>query len=295
MELWIPVTFLAAAVQTLRFMLQRHLAAATLSAAGATLSRFLYSAPLAGACLALYLALSGQGLPVPLPGFWAYAVLGGLAQILATVFTVMLFKHRNFAVGITFKKTEVILSAVVGFLLLGDVLGPWAWLAIAVGLVGVLLLSDPPQGGSLFNRAAGLGLMAGLAFAFAGVGYRGVVLHLDGGDALLRALTGLLAVTVLQTFSLGLWLIWREPGQVRRVLGSWRVSSLVGLTSMIGSASWFVAFTMQSAALVFAVGQVELIFSALAALFVFGERISRREWLGMAVLCASILLLIFTR
>lgn len=40
--------------------------------------------------------------------FWAYALAGGLTQILATMCVVALFAERNFAVGITFKKTEVI-------------------------------------------------------------------------------------------------------------------------------------------------------------------------------------------
>ena len=295
MEPWILVTFLAASVQTVRFMLQKKLAAKTLSATGATFSRFLFSAPLAALGAILYLRLSGQDVPERLPGFWTWAIVGGLAQILATVLTVSLFKHRNFAVGITFKKTEVILSAIVGLVLLGDRLGPWAWAAIAIGLVGVLLLSDPPGGGSLINRAAGIGLMSGLAFAFAGVGYRGAVLALDTTDPLLRAVVGVTIVTAMQTVGMWLWLMWREPGEVGRVARSWRVSSIVGITSVIGSGSWFTAFAMQTAALVYAVGQVELILSALVALFIFGERISRREWMGMLVLGASILLLILTR
>ena len=44
-DLWILVTLAAAVFQTVRFMLQKFLATATLSAAGATFSRFLYSWP----------------------------------------------------------------------------------------------------------------------------------------------------------------------------------------------------------------------------------------------------------
>ena len=46
MPLWIPVTILAAFMQNLRFLLQRHLKVTSLSTAGATWARFLYSAPL---------------------------------------------------------------------------------------------------------------------------------------------------------------------------------------------------------------------------------------------------------
>ena len=89
--------------------------AQTLTAAGATFSRFLYSAPFILLGLVAYLALSATPLPPLGPGFWAHGVVGGTAQILATVCVVLLFKQRNFAVGITFKKTEVILTVLVVF------------------------------------------------------------------------------------------------------------------------------------------------------------------------------------
>ena len=55
---------------------------------------------------------------------------------------VALFAARNFAVGITFKKTEVILTALVGLVVLGDRIGLLALCAIVLGLIGVLVLSD---------------------------------------------------------------------------------------------------------------------------------------------------------
>ncbi|MDA9223980.1 EamA family transporter, partial [Tateyamaria sp.] len=67
----------------------------------------------------------------------------------------------------------------------------------------------------------------------------------------------------------------------------------VGLMSMAGSFCWFLAFTLQNAALVKALGQVELIFTAVVSVFIFRESVSGREWLGMLVLLASILSLIF--
>ena len=40
MDAWIPITIAAAGVQTLRFLLQRHLKLTRLSTAGATFARF---------------------------------------------------------------------------------------------------------------------------------------------------------------------------------------------------------------------------------------------------------------
>ena len=112
MPLWIPVTLAAASFQTVRFMLQKVLSSVTLSAAGATFSRFVYSAPLILLLLWAYVAATGAELPALSAQFWGFATIGGLSQILATVCVVALFKERNFAVGITFKKTEVIQTAI---------------------------------------------------------------------------------------------------------------------------------------------------------------------------------------
>ena len=68
-----------------------------------------------------------------------------------------------------------------------------------------------------------------------------------------------------------------------------RVAVLIGLASMGGSLCWFTAFTLQNAALVFAVGQIEVIFSILVSVAVFRERMTRREGLGVGLLSVSIL------
>ena len=71
-----------------------------------------------------------------------------------------------------------------------------------------------------------------------------------------------------------------------------RVAVWIGLTSLLGSFCWFTAFTLQNVAYVNALGQVELIFSLMATVLFFRERVSLREWVGMAVLGASILTLV---
>jgi drug/metabolite transporter (DMT)-like permease len=298
MEPWILITLGAASAQTVRFMLQKHLKSMQLSTAGATFARFISSSPLV-ACIAIgYASMTGQGVPQIPASFWPYALAGATSQILATMCVVALFSHRNFAVGITFKKTEVLLSALVGFLILGDVITFWALIAMLVGLGGVLLLSDPPGGigrwhQRVFNRATALGLGAGLLFGISGNGYRGASLSLGDGDVFYRAIVTLAIVTAFQTFAMALWLVWRERGQIMIVVRAWRVAGLVGLTSMVGSICWFTAFTLQNAAYVNAVGQVELLFSLMIGAFVFGEKVSTREWQGLLLLTVSIVVLVF--
>lgn len=296
-DLWIIVTLLAAAFQTVRFMLQKVLATSTLSAAGATFSRFLYSAPFIALLLVAYMQATGASLPAMDARFWGFGLLGGTTQILATVCVVMLFKERNFAVGITFKKTEVMQTVLVGLLLLGEWVSLAGFGAIALGLVGVLLLSGGKDAtgfhlSDLRNRAAGLGIISGILFAFSGVSYRGASLTLATDDPLLRAGVTLMAVVVMQTIIMTVWLSLRERGEMTRVWRARRVAVWIGLTSMGGSLCWFTAFTLQNAAYVNALGQVEMILSVIASTLFFKEKITQREAIGMAILVASILLLI---
>ena len=166
-----------------------------------------------------------------------------------------------------------------------------------IGLGGVLLLADPPQATGpwrkrIMNRAVALGLTSGVFFGFSGVSYRGASLSIADGDTFYRAIVTMAFVIVFQAVSMWIWLVLREKGQVKAVIRAWPVVSLVGLTSMIGTICWFTAFTLQSAGYVNAVGQVELLFSIAIGAFVFGEKISLREWQGLVLLTLSIVMLV---
>lgn len=294
MTLWIWATLAAALVQTVRFSLQKSLKGLGLGAGGATFARFLFAAPLALALAAGLVAASGAPLPVPGVRFWSMAIIGGLAQIIATLATVALFSARNFAVGIAFTKSETVLVAVFSALVLAEPVSGAGLAAILVGLAGVLVLSVPLSGRrlALLNRASALGLMAGAFFGVSAIGYRAATQAVDSPDALLRASVTLAVVTGFQTISMALWLHRAQPGEVARVIGQWRRTALVGLTGMLGSLGWFLAFALQNAAYVRALGQVEIVFSVLAGWLVFREAARRREIAGIGLLVISVVALL---
>lgn len=296
MEVWIPITIAAAFCQNLRFMLQKHLKATRLSTGGATFARFLFAAPLAVVLLASLAWANAWSVPALNTRFLFFSAMGGIAQIFATMLVVALFSERNFAIGITFKKTETIQTALVGGILLGEIISGYGLLALLIGLVGIILLSDPPETGDgwqrFFNRAACLGLASGALFGVSAVGYRAASLALLDGHFLLRSVFTLMCVTVFQSVIMAAWLQLREAGEIRKVVQNWRVTSLVGFTGMLGSLCWFMAFTLQNAAYVKALGQVELIFSFCASYFIFNETTTRREMMGVALILLSIVVLV---
>jgi len=299
MELWIPIAIFAAFMQNIRFMLQKHLKTTRLSTGGATFSRFVFAAPLAMLLVVVLIGSGWRAMPDVNARFFLFAMAGGVTQILATVCVVVLFAERNFTVGITLKKTETMQTAIIALIVLGETVSLWGIIAILIGLVGVVLLSDPPKTSvklgwraRLFNRASGYGLASGALFGVSATGYRGASLALDGGDFLIRAAVTLAFVTLFQTLVMAIWLNWREAGQIAAVMRSWRVTMFVGLTGVLGSLGWFMAFTLQNAAYVKALGQIELVFTFIASYFFFKERSSGREILGIGLVVASILVLV---
>jgi drug/metabolite transporter (DMT)-like permease len=161
----------------------------------------------------------------------------------------------------------------------------------------LLLLSGGPEAKGfhlrdLGNKAAALGIASGVLFGISAVCYRGATQNIMADDPLLRAGITLGAVVCMQTAIMVVWLHLRERGEIARVWAARRTALWIGLTSMAGSYCWFVAFAVQNAAYVKALGQVELLLSIAATTLFFNEKISRREWVGMAVLVGSIVMLV---
>lgn len=296
MEIWIPITIAAAFSQNLRSLLQKQLKQ-HLSTWGSTASRFVFAAPLALILLGSVLLIRGQSAPTPGAHFAAYAMAGGLAQILATGLLIHLFSYQNFTVATAFTKTEPIQTAIFGIVLLGDQLSLPVALAIIVSLIGVALISIPRdrlKGQRLLDRKALIGIAAGGLFGLSAIAYRGASLSLPDGDAFLRAATTLAFVTSFQAIVILIFLRLREPGQITRLLKSWRIAAWVGLIGMLGSLAWFTAFTLRNAAHVRALGQVEVVFMIATSIFLFKEKISIREMAGVGLVFVGIFGLILS-
>ena len=298
MELWIPITVAAAFFQNLRSALQKHIKG-RLSTAGAGYARFLYAWPLALVYVWGLNALGGLAWPVPNWTFLAYCLAGGIAQILFTVLLIQLFSFRNFAVGTTFSKLELVMVAVLGALILGDGLGPVAVLAVAISVAGLMCLTMEEANVSLGRLVAGLaeqptliGLLCAACLGASVVFFRGGALSLDHDSVAMAAGYTFAVSVVLQTVIMGLWIRWREPGELTRVVRHWRWAGPVGVAGALASVCWFTAFTFQNAAYVRALGQIELVFTFVSSVVFFRERVRRWEAIGVVLIVAAILLLV---
>jgi drug/metabolite transporter (DMT)-like permease len=299
--LWIPVTVWAAFAQTLRNAAQRSLTD-TLGTLGATLVRFLYGLPFAALWLWIVHAAGGLDIPTPNARFAAWVTVGAVAQIVATALLLRVMAERNFALGVAYSKTEIIQVAAFGLAFLGDPITTVTAIAIALGTLGVLLLSpadkERPWRALLAgwtSRTALIGLGSGAAFALSAVGYRGAALALEGSSFLVAAAFTLLVAQVIQTVLLGGWLLARDPAVVGRVFRAWRPSLFAGFMGAAASAGWFTAMAIEPVAHVRTLGLVELVFSAVVSRRFFRERTTWREWAGMLLLVAGVVLVTLRR
>ena len=305
MNTWIIITLAAAFLQNLRSVFQKKLKS-VMGTTGATFVRFGFGAPFALLFLFGLQALTGHPLPSPNAAFLGWVILAALAQIGAQALLVHLFSLRNFAVGTAYSRTEPAQAAVFSLLLLGEGMNAGAVAAIIVSMIGVLLISvarDPfsVKGliTSLNSRTALIGMASGAGFGLAATGYRAASLALGRTmaepDFLMQAATVLVWAILLQSALMLGWIFLKEPEELPRIRAAWKMAALVGLVGASASFGWFAAMTLQKAAIVKALAQVEMLLAFGSSVFIFRERINRLELAGCGLIVAGILALVISR
>jgi drug/metabolite transporter (DMT)-like permease len=291
--MWILVTLVAAALQTARTALQHRLRA-LLSVSGAGFVRYVYGAPVSLAAVGV-LVVAGADIPEIDVRFWPLIAMGGIAQILGTVYLIKAFDERDFAIGTVFAKTEVIQVAIFSLVLLGEPLRWGGWVGAGVCMVGVAALATRGRRltvASLRDRAAIFGLLAGGLFGLASIGIRAATQALEGGSVVTRALLTLAVMNTIQTIVHGGYLVARDPDQIRLGFVHWRSSSVVGLLSVSGSAGWALALALENAAKVRTLGQVELLFAFGVSAVFLRDRHTRSEYLASALVALGVVLVV---
>lgn len=289
--LWIPITLAAATFQILRTSRQHELRS-QLSTAAAGFVRYAYGAPLAVVLSVVLFVVLGRPVPdVPIR-FWPIVGAGAVAQIVATVALLASFKRRDFAIGTVYSKTEVLVVAALAAAGLAPALRPLGWVGAVLVTAGVAWLASNGSLPSLVRRAgdpaAVLGFVAAIGFAGAAVAIGAASRALSGAASFDRAVLTLTAVLVVQTVFNAAWFVATDVGEIERTARAWRPAVWVGLFSLLGSIGWAWAFTLESAAKVRALGQVELIIAFAVAHVALGERHSRSDLAAAATVLVGV-------
>ena len=293
-ELWIPITILAAFSQNLRSAFQKKLQG-KLSGMGATYVRFSYGLPFV---LIYFLLLNYNSNSILLTNlnftFFTYCLLGGISQILATFLLLKMFLRNNFAVGTAYSKTEPIQAAFFSLIILNETISFIGLIGIIVGLIGVLIISYNRNSFnySFFNRSVLLGLLSGTLFGVSAVFFRGASHSLKTSDYVLSSSFTLLVVIFIQTLLVTIYLLSTDKKQLFLTLINWKESIIVGFFGALASLCWFYAMSIQNVAYVRALGQIELLFTICVSILYFKEKIYSNEIIGIIITLAGLYLIL---
>jgi drug/metabolite transporter (DMT)-like permease len=290
--LWAIFTVIAAFFQTLRNAMQRELTG-SLGTVGATHVRFLFGFPFAIVFL-IGLAV-GTDVPLPRPGltFWPWVIDGAFAQVAATALMLMAMGERSFVVTIAYIKTEPIQVAIFGLIFLGDAVSLPMMTAIVVATAGVLVMSTKPGGMIGGVRPTLIGLASGGMFALSAIGFRGAILSLHLSNFVMAATFTLVIGLAMQAIVLSAYLWLRSPAVLTAIMHSWKPSLFAGFMGALASQFWFLAFALATAASVRTLALIEVLFAQLVARFAFKQKTTLREAIGMVLVVAGVVLLIF--
>lgn len=299
METWILITIAAAFLQNIRSGLQKHLKN-VMGTAGATFVRFGFGIPFALLFLFIFTQMGEHSLPELNGEFFMWVIIAAIAQIIAQALLVHMFSLRNFTVGSAYSRTEPMQAALFGLMFLSETISVAVLLAIGISVVGVMLISVARTEvtlrsifTSLISKTALIGLSSGTIFGISAVGYRAASLSLDGPNFMIQASVTLTIAIILQSVILLIWMYVKDREEIARVRTAWKTGLLVGLFGASASFGWFMAFTLQQAAMVKAVAQIEMLFTFATTVFIFKEHINKTEIMGCLLIVAGILALIF--
>ncbi|MCW8956301.1 MAG: DMT family transporter [Gammaproteobacteria bacterium] len=292
---WVIFTCLAAFMQAVRTAAQKHLAV-NLSSSAVTAARYIFGLPFIVGYFFLLSAYYEVFSLVPGMVFFAYASIASVAQIIATICLIRLFTLRNFAIGTSYAKTEALQVAILGTLLFSESLSIMGWLSVVIGVAGILIISFShpvglPVQGNNKSISIFLGLASGLFFAITSLSLRKASVSL-GGAYLYDAAFTLLFMVVLQSGIISAYLVAKQKQELVNLFKSHKASWFIGITSALGSIGWFTAMTLQNAAYVKALGQVEFFFTLVITRHFFKEHMTYKEITGMVMILVSVIVLV---
>ena len=296
---WLIITFFGAFFQNLRSTLQKKLNK-DLSTIASTYVRFVFALPFA-TLLFFYYFRNFEVINIVLsqPNFIYYVVLASIFQIIFTFVLLYLFKFSNFVVGTALSKTEVIQVAIFEYVILKDKLNIFGIIGIIVATIGVIIISVKDIKlffSNFFSKTTLVGLMTGLFLGLSVVYFRAAALSLENFSSNFeKAISTLFFGLIIQTFIITIYLIFFERSEFKKLYNNKFECCLAGFAGFMATMSWFYAFTLVQASFVRALGQIEIFFSYLSSKYLFKEKITLCEIIGIIIFVTGVLLMLLTK
>ncbi len=222
--------------------------------------------------------------PTPSAASWPYLIASGLIHVVYFMLVALSYRHGELSFAYPIMRGSApVVSAIAAALLLAESPPTGGWLGVLLISGGVMLLAgDSWRSGAFQGRAA----IFALATAASIVVYTlvdGVGARLSGHAA---AYTGW--VFVLTAVPLVMIFLVRDGASTRAYCRQhWRRGLFGGVCTLgaYGLALW--AMTRAPIALVAALRETSVIFGALLAVLLLGERLSRTRWAAIAIVTAG--------
>lgn len=296
---WILISVIAAFFQNLRSGIQKNLNK-NISLVASTYVRFMFSLPFAALIFFFYFnGFEQLTILLQQKTFLIYVITGSLAQIFFTFVLLYSFQFSNFIVGTTLSKTEVVQISILETLLFQDHFNNLTILGIVISTIGVIIFSTKDKQvliNNLISKSTVIGLFCGFLLALSVVCYRGATLHLEVlSNNFDKALSTLFLAVVFQSIIMTIYIFIFEKEQFKKMYEHKQQCLLAGLSGFLATISWFYAFTIMQAAIVRAVGQVELLFSYIASRYYFKEKIKIEEIIGILIFVLGVLIILTTK
>ena len=296
---WAIFAVLAAFFQNLRTSLQKKLNK-NLSIVASTYVRFAFALPFA---LIVFIFNFGNFdiilTVLNQSNFFYYTFLGSVIQITFTITLLYLFRFSNFVVGTSLSKTEVIQIAIFEYIILKDKLNLFGVLGIIIATIGVIMISIKDLRlffKNFFSKVTLIGLGAGLLLGLSVVYFRAAALSLENFSSNFdKAFMTVFFALIIQTTVITIYLVIFERPEFKKFLENKFEIFLAGLSGFLATLSWFFAFTLIQASFVRALGQIEIFFSYVSSKYLFKEKITFIEILGVLTFIAGATILLLTK
>ena len=201
--------------------------------------------------------------------------------------------------GTALSKTEVIQVAIFEYILLKDKLNFFGIFGIIIATIGVIIISVKDLKlffSNFFSKITLIGLLTGLFLGLSVVFFRAAALSLENFSSNFdKAISTLFFGLVIQTFIITIYLFIFERSEFKKFYDNKFESCLAGFAGFMATMSWFFAFTLIQASFVRALGQVEIFFSYLSSKYLFKEKITISEIVGILIFVSGVAIMLLTK